>query len=143
MPSDFIDEFEQLALLNKFGSFRIPSSLDQIFQELRFSKFELALARSVLQIECTARPYEVRLLELFLAFTAVIKSIVSFTEFAAAYFAFLFCRRMNVIQPTSAAVAALKATGLKKPPSIMLSRTAQPPSHTPHELPTNQSLSFT
>jgi len=77
MPIDSLEELSRLALIAKFASFPIPSRLDRIFQALRFSDFEKALAKGVLQIECTARPPEVRLLEFMLGIISCISSLVT------------------------------------------------------------------
>lgn len=74
------EELARQSLIAEFASFEIPKAFQTLFQTLRFSPQEKALAQAVMQIECTARPPEVRALEFAVAFLSLLKTFITFSN---------------------------------------------------------------
>lgn len=70
-------EHERRRLLTEFSSAPVPPDFLTAFAELSFSTQECILAKSVLQIEGTARPKEVRALEFALAGLSCIRALIT------------------------------------------------------------------
>ncbi len=75
--SEEAEDQARRALVAEFASFEIPRRFEKIFLELEYAPFEQVLAKAVMQIECTARPLEVRVFEYAAAFIAFLKSIIT------------------------------------------------------------------
>ena len=74
------EDLSRLALVAEFASCQAHRAFEPVFDELRYTAFEKVLAKAILQIEGTARPLEVQVLEFCLALATCVLTILVGSE---------------------------------------------------------------